>query len=147
MSEPLLALLTGATPPGVYQFTSRAQSKTIQATAQQHGWQYVHIDGHTIHDKAAFLHAFARALHFPAYFGQNWDAFEECLRDLSWLPPAEGRLVLYDDVAALATHQPEAWQVGLAILREAVAFWRQQKRPLAVLLRKPGNAAGNLAKL
>jgi hypothetical protein len=34
----------------------------------------------------------AEQLRFPGYFGRNWDAFEECVRDLSWLPP--GRVIL-----------------------------------------------------
>lgn len=147
MSEPLLALLSGTTPPGVYQWSSRAQVETIQARAKTHGWCCVHVDGRAVHDKATFLHAFARALHFPAYFGLNWDAFEECLRDLTWLAPSQGTLVLYDDVAQFATQQPEVWKVALAILQEAVAFWQKQGPPFAVLLRKPGTATVNLPKL
>jgi hypothetical protein len=28
---------------------------------------------------------FAEKLRFPEYFGFNWDAFDECINDLSWL--------------------------------------------------------------
>lgn len=39
-----------------------------------------------------FLDSMATLLKFPSYFGGNWNAFEDCLCDLTWLP--EGRLVL-----------------------------------------------------
>ena len=42
-----------------------------------------------IQNKGALLNAVSDALCFPDYFGGNWDALEECIRDLSWLP--EGR--------------------------------------------------------
>lgn len=32
-------------------------------------------------------------LMLPDYFGRNWDALSECLRDLSWLPPGGFALV------------------------------------------------------
>jgi RNAse (barnase) inhibitor barstar len=147
MNDKVTALLTGVTPPGVYQWASRTQVKTIQANAKVHGWHCVHINGRTIHDKTTFLQAFARAFHFPSYFGQNWDAFEECMRDLTWLAPAPGTLVLYDDVADFVNQDPDAGKVALAILQEVVEFWQKTGHPLVVLLRKAGPHMVNIAKL
>lgn len=42
------------------------------------------LDGRELQDKSALLAGIARALAFPEYFGGNWDALEECLRDMSW---------------------------------------------------------------
>jgi RNAse (barnase) inhibitor barstar len=39
-----------------------------------------------ITSKKELLATLARQLHFPDYFGGNWDSLEECIRDLSWLP-------------------------------------------------------------
>lgn len=42
--------------------------------------------------KEELLDELCRRLHFPEYFGGNWDALWECIRDLSWLP--DGTVVL-----------------------------------------------------
>lgn len=41
------------------------------------------LDTRQATDKASFLGACAQDLQFPDYFGRNWDAFEECLRDFA----------------------------------------------------------------
>ena len=38
-----------------------------------------------IKKKIVLLEHIARSLRFPSYFNQNWDSFDECLSDLSWL--------------------------------------------------------------
>ena len=43
--------------------------------------------------KKQLMRALEEALRFPEYFGRNWDALSDCLRDLSWLPPGRVRLV------------------------------------------------------
>lgn len=52
------------------------------------------IEGRRCETKEGLLSEFARALEFPPYFGENWDAFEECLTDLSWMPAAAYLIVV-----------------------------------------------------
>lgn len=40
-----------------------------------------------IRSTPTLLEELYQRLRFPDYFGSNWDALWECIRDLSWLPP------------------------------------------------------------
>ncbi|MFD4758645.1 barstar family protein [Streptomyces sp. NPDC058439] len=55
------------------------------------------------------FHEWAKALSFPAYFGHNWDAFEECLTDTRHPPrqpdPA-GLLILVSGAEAVLVDEP-----------------------------------------
>jgi hypothetical protein len=51
-----------------------------------------------IRSKEKLLAVFAEKLRFPKYFGWNWDAFEECLKDLSWLPADQGVAIVHRDL-------------------------------------------------
>lgn len=44
------------------------------------------ISAADIGTKEALLAAVAKGMEFPDYFGKNWDALDECLRDMSWRP-------------------------------------------------------------
>jgi len=65
---------------------------------------------------------FARALEFPDYFGHNWDALEECLADLGWLP-AKGYVVLITESQSVIPGDEEAYETLLEILNDAGEAW------------------------
>jgi ribonuclease inhibitor len=44
------------------------------------------IDVAEVQSREALHELLADAFHFPDYYGRNWDAFDECIRDVS-LPP------------------------------------------------------------
>lgn len=86
------------------------------------------------------LREWARALDFPDYFGHNWDALEECLADLEWLP-AKGYILLITDAAQVLPEDDEEYTTLLEVLRDAGEAWgngqagmgRQRATPFHVL--------------
>jgi hypothetical protein len=67
--------------------------------------------------KQALIATLAKQLSFPDYCGENWDGFEECLRDLSWLPT--GQVALTHTDVPLVNDVANA-RIYLAILSDAV---------------------------
>jgi RNAse (barnase) inhibitor barstar len=49
--------------------------------------------------------ALAKALRLPGYFGNNWDALEECLRDRSWLGKDEHVVLLHEHLPLADSRQ------------------------------------------
>lgn len=80
------------------------------------------IDGTRCRTKPALLAEFARALEFPAYFGRNWDALEECLTDLGWLP-ARGYVLVVTDADRLLWRRPTEYRTFIGILEAAAREW------------------------
>ena len=145
---PIADLFNGQVKPGLYRLRADVTVESLQRQAEEHGWQLFHIDGAKTHDKRSFIRTAGQALDFPTYSAQNWDAFEESIRDLTWAPAA-GRqaVVLFDEPDQFATRDPGQWAVARSILQEAVDFWRAQGAPLAVLFRKAGRALPDVPKL
>jgi hypothetical protein len=135
LAQGLLAEARG----GLYRWLAPASPQELARDVDALGWRFFYLDGRQARDKANFLRAAATAMDFPAYFGHNWDAFEECLTDLA---PAPGYVLLYDHVWWLACKQPESWQVARAILQGACAQWASRGTPLLVLLRQTHGCSG-----
>ncbi len=71
-----------------------------------------------LEDRGEFFGWVAERFQLPSYFGHNWDALEECWRDLGWILPV-ARVVLVFDILPLAT-QPQQQQLFFEILRTLV---------------------------
>ena len=76
------------------------------------GFKIFEVDMNEISTKEQVLASIADAMCFPDYFGGNWDALEECLRDMEW-SPASGYVL---------------------IVRNAESLWRRIPRVAAGLL-------------
>ena len=129
------------TPSGLHRWLPPVDEGALAAAVEQLGWRLFHLDGRRARSKASFLHAAAEAMHFPAYFGRNWDAFEECINDLAWAP-APGYVLLYEHVWWLACEDPTAWRTARAILHDACRNWASQGTPFLVLLRQTHGCSG-----
>jgi hypothetical protein len=72
-------------------------------------------------DKNALLSWYAGALGMREYFGGNWDAFDECLRDLWWIN--EHRIVLCHQAVPLEPN-PKDQTIYIEVLADAVRDWK-----------------------
>lgn len=129
--------LLNESKPGVYRLLLRTPAADLCAEAGAAGWQPVAVNGEAIKDKNAFLAAFARALHFPSYFGHNWDAFEECLNDLSWEDKAEARglVILFDAAGPFAKAHPMDWATACDIFKSAAKAHKKAGRRVLIFVR------------
>lgn len=80
------------------------------------------ISGASCRSASGLFAEMARVLEFPDYFGHNWDALEECLADLEWLP-AKGYVVLFTDAQLILPDDEEEFATFLEVLSDAGEAW------------------------
>ena len=105
----------------------------LVALAASLGLEAIRIDLAGCEDKAGLLERIATALGFPAWFGDNWDAFYDCLADLSWRP-GQGWVLILENVHDLRRAAPETLDTALAIMGDAAVAWDERGLPLRVLV-------------
>lgn len=91
--------------------------------------------------KEKLLSVLAAKLRFPSYFGHNWDALEECLRDLSWLGE-QPRVVIVHEAFPFSS-AGEALAIYQGILADAVAVHRARGTPPLLEVVFPGPPVDN----
>lgn len=109
---------------------------SLQTAAAAAGLDVYRIELAGCADKAALLRAIAQALHFPPWFGHNWDALADCLADLSWLDTPQVVAALCNP-DTLQHSAPEDYHSALEIFAEAAASLAAAGRTLSVFIPPP----------
>ena len=118
---------------GVFFLPRHAAPAEIQAVARRANFACFHVDGKSISRKEQLLAHVSTALRFPDYFGDNWDALEECLTDLSWVD-APGYVIYFDHIDTLLAAHPDQFETFVEICRDAVGSWKEDGTAMIVLL-------------
>jgi RNAse (barnase) inhibitor barstar len=85
------------------------------------------IRGRRCSTRDQFFQEWAAAFQFPHYFGHNWDAFEECINDLEWLP-GKAYVTFLSDVGDVLNHETDDFRVLIDTLMMAAQEWRSPER-------------------
>jgi|APCry1669188910_1035180.scaffolds.fasta_scaffold118885_1 RNAse (barnase) inhibitor barstar len=94
---------------------------------------FVYIDGDKVNDKLSFFQEVALKMCFPAYFGFNWDAFRDCITDLSWLTIQDGLVLVYKNPNKFMGSHSEQWNIANEILLESITFWNSRDIPMFIM--------------
>lgn len=70
------------------------------------------------------LNKLSNVLHFPDYFGYNWDALYDCLRDFSWI---ETKVItmIHTEIPILSK---EKLRIYIEILSDAIQDWQEDDK-------------------
>lgn len=70
-----------------------------------------------------FFDEIAAALQFPYYFGENWNAFAECIADLDWIEGDAYLLMVSDASLLLSEADTEDFSILMQTLSRANEEW------------------------
>ncbi len=118
----ILGRLESATPPWSSLLVVPKGVAATTVVKVPPGFVLCMLQGKKCRTSASLFVEFARALAFPDYFGHNWDALEECLADLEWLP-AKGYVLLITDAQAVIEDNEEEYETLLEVLDDAGEAW------------------------
>ena len=134
MSDTLRLVLQDKDRSGV--FLTGPDTRLIAEAAEAAGLALWRIDIGHVHDKQGFIALVSRTLAFPQWFGGNWDAFEDCLGDLSW-HPAPGYVLLLEHGKHFGAGHKQEFIAAVEVLGDVAEYWREQGKPFWAIVSGP----------
>ncbi|MBB5914756.1 hypothetical protein BJY24_003623 [Nocardia transvalensis] len=107
------------------------------------GYVVRELRGDRMRTVAGLYDEFAAAFQFPYYFGENKDAFDECLRDLDdFVGRAPGYVVAIRDADQVLADQPDQRDWFTEAMRDNARYWSVRDTVFRVVLQdKPAGEA------
>jgi len=93
--------------------------------ARRAGLEVVCINLAAVRGKRDLLEVLAAALHFPDWFGGNWDALEDSLCDLD-MGAGRGHALVFENAQRFAAGAPQDFSTAVDIFISVAAFRRIQ---------------------
>jgi RNAse (barnase) inhibitor barstar len=118
---------------GVYNAGIVRKNSIIKKIVAKNGLNYSVIDTKKVTNKTDFLKIVARSLDFPAYFGTNWDALNECLTDMSW-KPARGYVIVFTNFRAVRENLGSDIKILEKIFDSSLQYWKKQRIGFYIIL-------------
>jgi RNAse (barnase) inhibitor barstar len=106
--------------PVTLYYRSEVLDKTV-IQLQDAGYGIDEFDCFTWKSESDFHREIALALEFPDYYGQNLNAFNDCMKDID-VPDLGGRIIVLQKFDSFVQHEPKVAQIILDIL--AISSWR-----------------------
>lgn len=130
MTEPsadALALLEASPPVRVFDDDSSLPGEIAGRDVR------ARISGLDVTDDETLFEALAAEFGFPPYFGANWDALLDSLRDLGGPEPSSVRLIV-DDAGAMLAQAPRTGALLAETWTVAALWWAQRGVPFQLCL-------------
>jgi RNAse (barnase) inhibitor barstar len=132
------AHLQSTKPPWTTLFVLQPGQRLESAVKSPEGFVRRVIRGSKCRSTAGLFTEVAEALEFPDYFGHNWDALEECLADLEWLP-GKGYVLCFSNAESILPDDEEEFATFLEVMSDAGELWAsgqagQRPRPFHAVL-------------
>lgn len=82
--------------------------------------------------RESLINALDNSLHFPDYFGRNWDAAWDCLSEIKW--PAGKLQMLYLSLDADASISENDLRIFVELMNDACRHWAEQSTACYMLI-------------
>lgn len=130
-AKPASAPAISAKRSGVYR--APASVEILRKSVAQAGLAWMELPLSSVSNKKQFLEACAKAMQLPSYFGGNWDALADCVRDFNWFK-ATGYVLHVTDAEKFAKASADDYATALSVFAEAAEFWKGRDAPFVVLV-------------